>query len=62
MARKLSWRDSCEDPDEWMAPFRDSPGEKEPEVVSSLIRELISRRLLPRVKKIRTSLRRNRDG
>lgn len=57
----MAW-DDIDDPDEWMQPFRDGPAKEEPEEVKSLVRILLDRRVLPKMKKIRTSLRRTRDG
>lgn len=56
------WRDRCMDPDEWMAPFRDDRVTEEPEEVNSLIRDLLDRRVLSRMKRVRTSLRRRDNG
>lgn len=55
----LDWRKQCEDPDEWLAPFVDTVSD--PPEVKSLVRELLNRRMLPRLKKISTSLRRNSE-
>ena len=46
------------DPDEWLDPLRDeSWGGQDTEVVDRLVYEFLNRRIVPRLKKIRTSLR-----
>lgn len=55
--------DHVDDPEDWLADLTlPDKAKDEPEEVKSLIQMLIDRRVLPRMKKIRTSLRRTRDG
>lgn len=55
--------DDVQDPEMWLAGITESTEAKdEPEEVKSLIGILLDRRVLPRLKKIRTSLRRTKDG
>jgi len=51
------WHERCNDADEWLAGIRDSDRTEEPTEVKSLIQILLDRRVLSRLKKIRTSLR-----
>lgn len=56
------WKENqINDPDEWMQPFRDGDRDRAQEApeVNRLIRVLMNRRMIPRLKKVRTSLRRN---
>lgn len=46
------------DPNEWLDPLRDqSWGNQDTEVVERLVTIFLNRRIIPRLKKIRTSLR-----